>query len=56
MATEPGAPAKPAPSRKPAGADKRVPISRNLVVMLDGTSNELGRNLSNVLKLFRIAE
>ena len=27
---------------------------RNLVVMLDGTGNELGRNLSNVLKLFRI--
>lgn len=29
---------------------------RNLVIMLDGTGNELGRNLSNVLKLFRIAE
>ena len=27
---------------------------RDLVVMLDGTGNELGRNLSNVLKLFRI--
>lgn len=26
------------------------------MVMLDGTGNELGRNLSNVLKLFRIAE
>jgi uncharacterized protein (DUF2235 family) len=29
---------------------------RNLVIMLDGTGNELGRNLSNVLKLYRIAE
>lgn len=29
---------------------------RDLVVMLDGTGNELGRNLSNVLKLFRIVE
>lgn len=29
---------------------------RNLVILLDGTGNELGRNLSNVLKLFRIAE
>ena len=56
MATEPGAPAKPAPSRKQAGVDKRAPTSRNLVVMLDGTSNEFGRNLSNVLKLFRVAE
>lgn len=28
---------------------------RNLVVFCDGTGNELGRNLSNVLKLFRIA-
>jgi uncharacterized protein (DUF2235 family) len=33
-----------------------VTQGRNLVVMLDGTGNELGRNLSNVLKLFRIAE
>lgn len=30
------------------------PAGRDLVVMLDGTGNELGRNLSNVLKLFRI--
>lgn len=29
---------------------------RNLAIMLDGTGNELGRNLSNVLKLYRIAE
>ncbi len=29
--------------------------SRNLVVLCDGTGNELGRNLSNVLKLYRIA-
>lgn len=27
---------------------------RNLVVCFDGTGNEIGRNLSNVLKLFRI--
>lgn len=32
------------------------PTGRNLVILLDGTGNELGRNLSNVLKLFRIAE
>ena len=38
----------------PARAPKPVP--RNLVVLLDGTGNELGRNLSNVLKLYRIAE
>lgn len=51
MATEaPAAPAKSPPSR----AAKAVP--RNLVVLLDGTGNELGRNLSNVLKLYRIAE
>lgn len=28
---------------------------RNIVILLDGTGNELGRNLSNVLKLYRIA-
>lgn len=42
-----------------AAAAKKVikPIGgRNLVVMLDGTGNELGRNLSNVLKLYRIAQ
>jgi len=39
-------------ARKAPGPDR--PRSRNLVVMLDGTGNELGRNLSNVLKLFRI--
>jgi uncharacterized protein (DUF2235 family) len=33
-----------------------APAPRNLVIMLDGTGNELGRNLSNVLKLFRIAK
>jgi len=37
------------PGKGPSGA-------RNLIIMLDGTGNELGRNLSNVLKLFRIAE
>lgn len=35
---------------------KPRPPSRNLVILLDGTGNELGRNLSNVLKLYRIAE
>lgn len=36
--------------------NKLPPGGRNLVILLDGTGNELGRNLSNVLKLFRIAE
>jgi uncharacterized protein (DUF2235 family) len=31
-------------------------VGRNLVVCCDGTSNEIGRKLSNVLKLYRIAE
>ncbi|CAM3269326.1 Tle1 phospholipase domain-containing protein [Sphingomonas antarctica] len=44
--------------RRPKAVRRRSPqaTGRNLVVMLDGTGNELGRNLSNVLKLFRIAE
>lgn len=46
------APAKPR-SKKPAPPK---PAGRNLVIMLDGTGNELGRNLSNVLKLYRIAK
>lgn len=32
------------------------PAGRNLVVCCDGTSNEIGKLLSNVLKLYRIAE
>lgn len=32
------------------------PVPRNLVVCCDGTSNEIGELLSNVLKLYRIAE
>lgn len=32
------------------------PRDRNLVICCDGTSNEIGVNLSNVLKLYRIAE
>lgn len=32
------------------------PAGRNLVVCCDGTSNEIGSLLSNVLKLYRIAE
>lgn len=49
---------KPAAGAKPRAlrASTVAPAGRNLVVMLDGTGNELGRNLSNVLKLFRIAE
>ena len=29
---------------------------RNIVVCCDGTNNEIGKLLSNVLKLYRIAE
>ena len=55
MATKPAAIAKPAAAKQPrASAPKSPP--RNLVILLDGTGNELGRNLSNVLKLYRIAE
>lgn len=32
------------------------PPSRNLIVCCDGTSNEIGANLTNVLKLYRILE
>ena len=46
---------KPAPGAGRAKRDNSL-AGRNLVVLLDGTGNELGRNLSNVLKLFRIAE
>lgn len=56
MAAEPTPTVRRAPSRKPVAPAKPESIPRNLVVMLDGTGNELGRNLSNVLKLFRIAE
>lgn len=34
----------------PAGSEG----GRNLIVLLDGTGNEIGKNLSNVLKFFRI--
>ena len=40
--------------RRRAMSKTDTPAPRNLVVLLDGTGNELGRNLSNVLKLFRI--
>ena len=49
---EPKTPAKTRAKR----ATSLKPEGRNLVVMLDGTGNELGRNLSNVLKLYRIAK
>lgn len=46
-----------AKSGKPKAAKASAALEpRNLVIMLDGTGNELGRNLSNVLKLYRIAE
>ena len=55
MATELEQPdARAAPRGTRSKSEAQAP--RNLVVMLDGTGNELGRNLSNVLKLFRIAE
>lgn len=46
---------------KPPRETRRLPPAdssgpRNLVVLLDGTGNELGRNLSNVLKLYGILE
>src|SRR3990167_5409681 len=37
-------------------AEKLTQTGRNLVVCCDGTSNEIGKRLSNVLKLYRIAE
>ena len=55
MATKPTAIAKPAAAKQPRASAPKSPL-RNLVILLDGTGNELGRNLSNVLKLYRIAE
>lgn len=46
---------RPKTASKPKRAQKSQPAGRNLVIMLDGTGNELGRNLSNILKLYRIA-
>lgn len=43
-------------SKGNCGEDPELRTGRNLVVFLDGTGNELGRNLSNVLKLFRMCE
>ena len=37
-----------------ASRDAKEPTGRNIVILMDGTGNELGRNLSNVLKLYRI--
>jgi uncharacterized protein (DUF2235 family)/membrane protease YdiL (CAAX protease family) len=34
--------------------DKKEPEGRNIVICLDGTGNEIGSNLSNVLKLYRM--
>jgi uncharacterized protein (DUF2235 family) len=44
-------------ARRPARSPKKVgPEPRNLIVCCDGTSNEIGKRLSNVLKLYRVAE
>lgn len=51
--------AKAAQGRSETDAERSKAVTsrgRNLVVLLDGTGNELGRNMSNVLKLYRIAE
>lgn len=58
MAKAPASAAKSADSAPTESRVRRAEAApgRNLVVLLDGTGNELGRNLSNVLKLFRIAE
>jgi uncharacterized protein (DUF2235 family) len=39
-----------------ANQDTAAAPPRNLLILCDGTGNELGRNLSNVLKLYRIAQ
>jgi uncharacterized protein (DUF2235 family) len=31
-------------------------VAKNIVVCLDGTGNEIGKNMSNVLKLYRMLE
>ena len=41
---------------KPQVDQAQAAGGRNLVVCCDGTSNEIGKLLSNVLKLYRIAE
>lgn len=43
-------------AKTPETRAKASTAARNIVILLDGTGNELGRNLSNVLKLYRIAE
>lgn len=55
MATRSAKPAKPVVAKAPRGSTPKLP-PRNLVILLDGTGNELGRNLSNVLKLYRLTE
>lgn len=54
MAKSPTATGKAAPAAKASAAHKPAP--RNLVVCCDGTNNEIGTKLSNVLKLYKIAE
>mgnify|MGYP001420641950 CR=1 FL=1 len=57
MATDkPASTADSAKRKRTTEGGAKVDAPRNLVVLMDGTGNELGRNLSNVLKLFRIAE
>lgn len=36
--------------------EARPAVARNLIVCFDGTSNEIGETITNVLKLYRIAE
>lgn len=50
------APAVAAETRSRSAVKAPPSASRNLVILLDGTGNQLGRNLSNVLKLYRVAE
>lgn len=47
---------KPPKTTAKIAAKRKAPVGRNLVVCCDGTNNEIGLLLSNVLKLYRIAE
>lgn len=52
MATEPPVAVQTSPKGKPP---RRADEPRNIVICCDGTGNQVSGNLSNVLKLFRIA-
>jgi len=51
MASPPEALTKPKTAPAKRKRAEKAPAPRNLVILLDGTGNELGSNLSNVLKL-----